>query len=665
MTPLLLALATIVAPQQAPSTVHQYGRFELIITSQTVVGNPFDPDENDIEVVFTDPSGRRISVPAFYDGGTTWRVRFTPSSAGTYRYQAEARGKTALAEPAPSGTFRVTRSSQPGFVRVDRRNPRRFALDGGTPFYPVGMNVGWTSGGGTDLDYDTYFAAMGRAGLNWARVWMCAWGGTNLEWTPGKLGLYNLDAARYIDRILAEAERNGIYVQLVLQHHGQFSTRVNPNWADNPYSKANGGILDTPAGFFTDPKARELFKKRARYVVARWGYSTHLMAWELFNEVQFTDHGDWEDVARWHDAAASYIRSIDPYHHLITTSSPPADSPVWRSMDYLQAHAYNDDPLRSGAGDLPPASISKPFFVGEWGASNGAGPASGGASFLRTGIYAGMLTGASAAPMFWAWDYVQRQNLYSVIGGAARFARASGLASRADLSPTPVAVSSSQLGPLTLTPALGWETGKEATFAIGRQAQGTVAGMPSFIQGRAHPDMMPIPPTLVLDCPVDTNVVVTVRAVSAAGAELVLTLDGEEVVRKQLAQADAPRGRQLPISVAVPSGRHQLTIANDGQDWCQISSVVIERYAPAIDARAVASKEAAVVWARPVVGQSVDAEVRVRGLNAGRFRVERYDTTTGEGTPAGEIEVRNGVATLKIEKLGTDAAYVLRTSSRG
>ena len=42
-----------------------------------------------------------------------------------------------------------------------------------------------------------------------------------------------------------------------------------------------------PAAFFTDPEAKALFKQRLRYLVARYGAYRNLLAWELFNEVQF------------------------------------------------------------------------------------------------------------------------------------------------------------------------------------------------------------------------------------------------------------------------------------------------------------------------------------------------------------------------------------------
>lgn len=84
---------------------------------------------------------------------------------------------------------------------------------------------------------------------------------------------------------MERAERHGIYFQLVLQHHGQYTT-TNSNWDENPWNAENGGFLNTPEEFLTSERAKELTRRKYRYIMARWSYSPQIMAWELFNEVQ-------------------------------------------------------------------------------------------------------------------------------------------------------------------------------------------------------------------------------------------------------------------------------------------------------------------------------------------------------------------------------------------
>ena len=659
---MLTAVAIAAVAATAVPTVGRWTPFQLTIQSEPVQGNPYDPSQNDVQVVFHTPSGRQIVVPAFYDGGTTWRVRFTPTELGLYRYAASAKGETRIAGPAPSGTFRVVSSGQPGFVRVSRRWPTRFAFDSGKPFFPVGHNVAWPSpwqAGYTD--YDSFFASMGRAGENWARVWMCAWGGLNIEWTPGQLGTYDLKAAQYLDRIISLAEQHGIYVQLVIQHHGQFSTRVNPNWNENPYNSARGGFLQHPGDFFTHPRAKQLFRQRMRYILARWGYSTHIMAWELFNEVQYTDHHSLDDVFAWHKEMAAYIRANDPYRHLITTSSLASSSPVWESMDYLQSHSYQDEPMAAAEPD-PPQRARKPFFVGEWGPSDGSRPRLNTQEFLRQGLWSGMLAGASGAPMFWDWDLVHRLSLYPIIGAARRFAESSGIAARGDLKPVRPACTSDDLGPVHLMPTLGWEPVGRTEFVVHPSEAGPVAGLPSFIHGQYHRDMMPAPPQLVLDLREPTSVTVEIVRWARAGAVPVLLVDGKEAARLDLPAAEADVSRRQEIKANVPAGRHRVAIGNTGNDWYVISRITIDRYAARLRARALACSDAAVIWAYnsdPARGPAT-AVIYVPGLSPGRYRVWRYSTTTGLGSVYGMASVGRAGLRIVARSVETDVAYAAR-----
>ncbi len=146
------------------------------------------------------------------------------------------------------------------------------------------------------------------------------------------MGRYADVPAFRIEQILDLAEQYGLEVQLVLNDHGQFSSHVNPRWYDNPYNAANGGPVpeDDPAAFFSNPAAKDLFKQRLRYLVARYGAYRDILAWELFNETQFIGRADKnpfgsqqvrDDLVAWHAEMAAYLRSLDPYDHLITTSS--------------------------------------------------------------------------------------------------------------------------------------------------------------------------------------------------------------------------------------------------------------------------------------------------------------------------------------------------------
>jgi hypothetical protein len=147
--------------------------------------------------------------------------------------------------------------------------------------------------------------------------------------------------------VFEAAEREGIYVMLSLLNHGAFSTFVNSEWDANPYNAENGGPLTLSHEFFTDANARALFQRRLRYVVARFGWSTQLLAWELWNEVDLVSvRYPRAEVAAWHREMAATLRSLDPHGHLITSSHAQRSNhpTVWNDggLDFTQIHFCAD-----------------------------------------------------------------------------------------------------------------------------------------------------------------------------------------------------------------------------------------------------------------------------------------------------------------------------------
>ncbi len=115
---------------------------------------------------------------------------------------------------------------------------------------------------------------------------MAAWG-FSIFWDD----VYDYDTRQgnmnSLDETLELAAENGIYVQLCLLHHGMFSAEVNPMWPNstnswyidkygaNPYAE----LLANPGLFFTSDLGKMTFKNQLDYIVARWGYSDHILAW--------------------------------------------------------------------------------------------------------------------------------------------------------------------------------------------------------------------------------------------------------------------------------------------------------------------------------------------------------------------------------------------------
>lgn len=651
-----------------------YPKVEASFELPDIQGNPFDYTENDVLVTFSTPDGRSVRVPAFFDGGKTWRVRYTPDTQGRLTITSVSRnGVPVQPEKFDRREFDVTGTPKPGFVRRDPKDRSRFIFDNGNNYYPIGHNVGWG-------DVIRTFEKMGQAGENWSRVWMCHWDGKNLDWPADSSqkiepGALSLEVAKKWDEIVEAAERNGIYFQMVLQHHGQYSTRVNPNWNENPWNQKNGGWLSTPDEFFSHLRAIARTKAKYRYIIARWGYSPNILAWELFNEVEWTDamhHKHIGEVAEWHNAMAAFLRQQDPYRHLITSSSTMAEMALWKALDYYQPHLYIADPL--AVGGLDARKLDRPIFYGEVGPSEGLDRDRG--PWLHASLWASLMSETGGAAQYWAWDTVEKSDLYGHFRAAADFVKQSGLLSKRGLLSVAAGVETKERAPLSFGPGAGWAEAKQAEWVV--SPSGVIeglGGMPSYLQGSAHRAMFPSA-TFKVTYPEPGTFAVTVGQVAKAGAHLTVTVDGTLAADKEFLASE----RDLPVSetleVKVPAGAHTVRLENTGVDWVLIRQITLAPYAPALGVRGKAGKDYAVLWvhnrqAAPAADtgegeKGVSGKVTVSGLQAGSYRAVWWDTYAGKAVSEEAVEVASGAPlALTTPAIARDmAVYLLRTGAK-
>jgi hypothetical protein len=237
-------------------------------------------------------------------------------------------------------------------------------------------------------------------------------GGAELLWEAAVnrpvRGFYNPIDSDMLDRLVEAAEREGIYMQLCVV------TR-------DLYMKSLGD-----AGSAEYQQAIDDAKKFLRYCVARWGYSTHVAAWEYFNEI---DPGLPTD--RFYQELGEYLEAIDPYHHIRTTSTWNPSPKDWRhpKLDLAEMHHY----LRPVSGDqwkdevavtfekarfLQQNTATGPMLIGEYGLADdkwGLSPYVKQDQELvhfHNALWASSLSGLSGTAMFWWWESLDAQDGY-------------------------------------------------------------------------------------------------------------------------------------------------------------------------------------------------------------------------------------------------------------
>jgi len=692
-------------------TVPLYGIVEVNVNISADINNPFDPGEVNVSVVFTAPSSQTVETSAFYFQEYTrslsgnqevltavdepyWKVRFTPTEVGEYSFYAKIK-RGAQTETTDPYTFDVSSSSSRGFVRVSSVDDRFFTFDNGSSFFFVGHDVCWSGSRGT-FDYDDWFASMNQSGETITRIWMAPWV-FGIEWT--KLGSYSLAEAWRLDYVIKKAEEKGIYVLLCFMNHGQLqASGETAQWADNPYNRANGGPLENPVDFWTNEEANTLFKKRLKYIVSRWGCSTNVLAWELWNEVELTDNYDFATVSQWHNEMAEYIRSIDPYGHLITTSSDPQFGNL-QSLDLLTVHRYGPTGFLDIGGAVHDLIVDlvqryhKPVVLAEFGAdwrwsADSYTTRDVDGVQIHNGIWSSVLSGSASSGMLWWWDtYIHPNNLYYHFEALSRFLEGV-KPDGAELRNLQVQfVQPSQIGAedlcnLTVYPSLGWSRPEADVFEVDLYGNvGNASKLSGYVHGAYHPELRNNP-MFVVNFTFGGEFVVHVNSVANSGAVLNIYVDGSLAKTVNLADKDGANDGfvneyNLDVSVSVPAGRHEIRLDNGGYDWYTVDYVTLSN-AVLKSSRArvigLCNDDFAMVWVQNkehtwwnVINQepvealgSVDFELV--GFQDGTYNVEWWDTYTGEVVRTESVQAVEGKIPLHAENLDRDIAIKITAS---
>jgi len=686
-------------------TVPLYGLLEADLRVEANFENPFDPKEVSVTAVFTCPSGRVAGIPAFYFqdfnrtlagdeerlsafGDPCWKVRFAPTEIGEYTFYArlEDEGEVVASNAA---SFSVSASDSRGFVGTSTRDNRYFQFDNGISFFFIGHDVCWFGSKGT-YDYDTYFSSMNLNGEKITRIWMAPWA-FGIEWE--ELGQYDLAEAWRLDYVLEKARETDIYMLLCLMNHGQLQSGGDTGqWNDNPYSAANGGPLANPADFWKDETAIELFKRRLRYIASRWGYSTQVLAWELWNEVELTDDYSFEVVAEWHEEMATYLRQIDPYGHLITTSSDPRFGDLG-SMGLLTVHRYGPPGFLDIGGALHSMieyfleRYQKPVLVSEFGADwrwSGDPYTTKDTEGVQihNGIWSSVFSGSASSAMLWWWDnYIHPYDLYYHFKALDRYLEGI-IPDKARLSPLkvslipPEGIAADDLCNLTVYPSVGWARPEANIFEV--DLYGGVANLSQlggFVQGRYHPELKNNP-TFIVDFMYGGEAIIHVNSVANSGAVLELYVDGLLVKTVPLPDLDgqndaAVNEYDLDVAIPVPPGNHEIRLENRGNDWFTFDCAEFTNAVLKISkARSIglSNDTFAMVWiqnkdhtwwnvvSKIPVETIARLDLELLGFADGEYVVEWWNTYDGKIIRQETVQSVNGKIPLSVEDLNRDIA---------
>lgn len=682
--------------------LYQPVSFEVNIDPISYI-NPFDPNDISLLGHFRSPSGRDVSVigfwmqpfeercqqPCFVDdlqavGDPTWLIRFTPDETGPWKYTIQLVDDGFVSSEV-SGSLEVVESTVPGFIRPG--DNRYFQYDNGSSYFPIGHNLlySWDEAGGLVV-YKQWLRDLAASGGNYARLLIDLPWFISLEWRP-PVGNYTAaqEAAARLDDILQTAADEGIALQLVLVWHQGLKNYSPPpvnlppvprpdmsaDWSDHPYNVTLGGSLSGPGIFYTDLRAQEWLQRRLRYIVARWGYSPQIFAWELIDKIDQKLNYEPGPASGWVSTMAGYLRGIDPYQHMITVGSSIYDPLILSnpSLDFTQGEFYQRRPIETAADQVigiqqiirrqlkvsPAPALVNAFSLNSWFEPTEDDPQG---IHVQMSLWAAALSGSGGgAASDWWYSYLIPQNIqryYRSISAFTEDVDWGGL--RLEPAPSALIVPDERdYQPITITDF-------ERQFlvrlsntppVIDLTADGALPGLEevsAYLYGRVFNGQLNQPQTYRLAVPVDTYFDVKIQSVSNdIGARLAIALDSTPISEVALAAGS----RNTVVRVPLSAGEHTIMLDNTGDDWLQLDYVEVG--ALRVEARSLTLRDAAagvaLAWIhhRDFSWETVQANeaprpiqlaYRLDKMPPGLYRVEIWDPLLE--TIPGEVSVLVG-----------------------
>jgi hypothetical protein len=284
-------------PARAPLAVPPvplYGLHELAFEAREPAADPFGVA---LDVRFRDDAGRELLVPAYYDGGATYRARFSPPAPGRWRYAVDAAEGSARALAGPT-------EGEVHCVAAGTRGPLQRAAEPHHLVYASGERAVILGNTAYNLlacyrrapdEARAFVAYYAERGFNWVRffleqttwdshghvVW--PWGGT-----PERpdFGTFDLDHFRAAEDVLRLLDAAGCTASVILLH------------PSDPVFRGRDDLVPP-------------FRRYIRYAVARLGAFSNVV-WNIANEWERERVLTTDDV----EALGSYLAAVDPYQRL-------------------------------------------------------------------------------------------------------------------------------------------------------------------------------------------------------------------------------------------------------------------------------------------------------------------------------------------------------------
>ncbi|MBD3267215.1 DUF4038 domain-containing protein [bacterium] len=315
-------------------TFHPWEVIEITLQAEKRLENPYvetlgEGDAPYVTAVFTHAkSGKKLSIPGFWDGGQKWKVRFAPPQAGTWKYQTQSRdpgldGQTGeyICTPWPKKALNENPTRR-GLIQVNQGKPRPgryFEYQDGAPFLWIGDTWwNWCKRGIRFADFKKLADDRAAKGFTVGQLFFAGRGwGRSASLLDETYTQPDIEHIRHVENYIRYANQKGLTVWI----HGW--------WGSN-------NILETIGG--------QAIRRWWRYAIHR--LHAYNVIWVLAGEYNLHNYGGftlkfWNDLGRM-------IKQEDPYNRIASTHPTPpgwgggAEAPQWSTAEVMHKQDWMD-----------------------------------------------------------------------------------------------------------------------------------------------------------------------------------------------------------------------------------------------------------------------------------------------------------------------------------
>lgn len=399
--------------------------------------NPYDPEQIDIQAVFYHKKGaewQRVSKTfGFYyqdfqrdtsgaKENWSWRkkgigrflIRYSPNEIGEWKVEVSSKINSRVSLDNFEHLFTCIPSDKPGKMYVQGR---RFYIED-KAHLPIGVNLShpkWTGDTNTVragtaeyayeirklpaypiayLDFQKNIEQFAQAGGNYFRYMHFPYV-NDIEFETLNDYSKRLHIAWESDQIMEKCDELGVRMHYVLTWACELNEKERTYnklywdwwandypWVDDDYGYCYQHTLGLkePHEFITNPTAIHFYKKKLRYMFARWGYSRAIGTIELMNEINYVFADYPVERMKWQAEISRYIKEDLEISAPISVNyggkpdiKAGDESYYLPTVDVITFNEYRTPSERSNFIEIQKRyeHIERPFMFSEIGAGSG------------------------------------------------------------------------------------------------------------------------------------------------------------------------------------------------------------------------------------------------------------------------------------------------------